>query len=109
MENSTSQQSEQSLGKALETPSDPQDKMHSDMPMLDHNPENPEEEDMTDAIPEGIDLIGLEDACTRKYFKSIPPKQIHLLQKALIKVKLGFATSSQKEKQKAHKYPKKKG
>ena len=44
--------------------------------MPDHNFKNPEEEDMKDAILEGLDLIGLEDACTRKAFKSIPPKQI---------------------------------
>ena len=60
---------------------------------------------MKDAIPEGLDLIGLKDVCTRKTFKSIPPKQIQLLHKALVKAKaqLGVATSGQKEKQKAHK------
>ena len=42
--------------------------------MPDQNPEVLEEEDMKDSIPEGLDLIGLEDACTRKAFKSIPPK-----------------------------------
>ena len=79
------------------------------MPMLDHNLGNPEEEDMMDAIPKGLDLIGLEDAYTRKDFKLIPPKKIQLLHKALIKAKLGVATFGQKEKQKAHKDPKKKG
>ena len=108
-ENPTFQQSEKSSGKALENLSDPQEKMHSDMPMPDHNLENLEEEDMMDAIPEGLDLIGLEDACTRKVFKLIPPKQIQLLHKALIKAKLGVATSGQKGKQKAHKDAKKKG
>ena len=60
---------------------------------------------MKDAIPKGLDLIGLEDACTRKDFKSIPPKQIHLLHKALVEAKaqLRVATFGQKEKQKAHK------
>ena len=79
--------------------------------MPDQNLEVLEEEDMKDAIPEGLDLIGLEDACTRKAFKSIPPKQIQLLHKALVKAKaqLGVATSGQKEKQKAHKDPEKKG
>ena len=64
---------------------------------------------MKDAIPEGLDLIGLKDACTRKAFKSNPPKLIQLLHKALVKekVQLGVATSRQKEKQKAHKDPKK--
>ena len=64
------------------------------MPMPDHNLENPEEEDMMDAIPEGLDLICLEDAYTRKSFKLIPPKQIQLLHKAMIKAKLGVTTSS---------------
>ena len=98
MENTASQQLEKYLGKTLENSSDPQEKMHSDIPMLDHNLENLEEEDMTDVIPEGLDLISLEDACTRKSFKTIPPNQIQLLHKALIKAKLGVATSSQKEK-----------
>ena len=44
--------------------------------MPDQIPEAQEEEDMKDAIPEGLDRISLEDACTRKYFKSVPPKQI---------------------------------
>ena len=85
--------------------------MHFDMPMLDHNQENLEDEYMMDTIPEGLDLISLEDAYTRKAFKSIPPKQIQLLHKFLVKAKayLGVATSSQKEKQKAHKDPNKKG
>ena len=51
MENSPSQPSEQSPGKSLEIPSELQDKVHLDMPMLDHNSKNPEEEDMKDAIP----------------------------------------------------------
>ena len=42
--------------------------------MLDKILDSQEEEDMKDAIPEGLDLIGLEDACTRKFFKSIPHK-----------------------------------
>ena len=81
------------------------------MPTPDHNIENLEEEDMKNAIPEGMDLIVLEDACTKKAFKSIPPKQIQLLHKPLVKEKaqLGVATSGQKEKQKAHKDSKKKG
>ena len=55
---------------------------------------------MKDTIPKGLDLIGLEDAYTRKDFKSIPPKQIQLLQKSLVKEKaqLGVATSGQKKK-----------
>ena len=53
--------------------------------MPDQIPEALEEEDMKDAIPQGLDLIGLEDAYTRKDFKSIPPKQIQLLHKALVK------------------------
>ena len=77
--------------------------------MPDHNLENLEEEDMMDVIPEGLDLIGLGDAYTRKDFKMVPPNLIQLLHKALIKEKLGVATSGQKEKQKAHKDPKKKG
>ena len=81
------------------------------MHMPDQNPETLEEEDMKDTILEGLDLIGLEDACTRKAFKSIPPKQIQLLHKVLVKEKahLGVATSGQKEKQKAHKDPPQKG
>ena len=74
MDNSPFQSSDQSLGKSLEIPIETQGKAHLDMHMLDQNPETPEEEDMKDAIPEGLDLIGLEDACTRKAFKSIPPK-----------------------------------
>ena len=111
LENSPSHPSEQSQGKSLEIPTEIQDKTHLDMPMLDHNIENPEEEDMKDTIPEGLDLIGLKYACSRKSFKSIPPKQIQLLHKSLVKAKayLGVTTSSQKEKQKAHKDQKKKG
>ena len=111
MDNSPSQPSEQSPGKSLEIPIEHHDKAQLDMPMPDQNLDNPEEEDMKDAIPEGLDLIGLEDSCTRKAFKSIPPMQIQLLHKYLVKdkVQLGVATSSQKEKQKAHKDPKKKG
>ena len=74
LENSPSHPSDQSPGKSLEIPIEIQDKTNLDMPMLDHNMENPEEEDMKDMIPEGIDLIGLKYACSRKSFKSIPPK-----------------------------------
>ena len=64
---------------------------------------------MKDTILEGLDLIGLEDAYTRKDFKSIPPKQIQLFQNSLVKSKaqLGVATSGQKVKHKSHKDPKK--
>ena len=80
-----------------------------DHQMPNQNHEVQEEEYMKDAIPEGLDLIGLEDACTRKAFKCIPLKQIQLLHKALVKEKaqLGVATSRQKEKQNAQKDPKK--
>ena len=109
MDNSPFQPFEQSPGKSLEIPIETQGRAQLDMHMPDQNPETPEEEDMKDAIPEGIDLIGLEDACTRKDFKSIPPKQIQILHKVLVKEKahLGVATSGQKEKQKVHKDPKK--
>ena len=108
-DNSISQHSEQSSGKSLENPNDTQDRVHLDIHMPDQNPESLEEKDMKDTIPKGLDLIVLEDACTRKAFKSIPPKQIQLLHKALVKSKeqIGVATSGQKEKQKEHKDPKK--
>ena len=100
MDNSPSQPLEQSPGNSLEIPTDHQDKTQLDMPMTDLNSDIIEEEDMKDATPEGLNLIVLKDACTRKYFKSIPPKQIQLLHKALVKAKaqLGMATSGQKEK-----------
>ena len=73
--------------------------------MTDQNLEPKEEEDMKDTILEGLNLLGLEDACNRKDFNSIPPKQIQLLQKSLTKSKaqnqLGVASSRQKDKQKA--------
>ena len=102
-DNSILQHSKQSSGKSSENPNDIQDMVHLDLHMPDQNPEVLEEEDMKDSIPEGLDLIGLEDACTRKSFKTIPPKQIQLLHKPLVKAKvqLGVATSSQKEKHKA--------
>ena len=74
--------------------------------MTDQIPEPLDEENMKDAIPEGLDILGLEDACTRKAFKSIPPKQIQLLHKSLAKAKsnqLGVATFGKKEKQKGQK------
>ena len=73
--------------------------------MTDQNHECEEEEDMKDTIPEVLNLLGLEDACTRKAFNSIPPKQIQLQEKSLTKAKaqnqLGVASFGQKDKQKA--------
>ena len=75
--------------------------------------EPPDEDDMKDALPEVLDLLVLEDACIRKYFDSIPTKHIHLLQKALAKVKsqnqLGVANTGQKDKKKAQRDSKKRG
>ena len=75
-DNSILQPSEQSPGKSSKNPNDTQDRVHLDIHMPDQNPKSLEEEDMKDTIPEGLDLIGLEDACTRKDFKYIPTKQI---------------------------------
>ena len=79
--------------------------------MTDQNPEPEEEEDMKDTIPKGLNLLGIEDACTRKAFNSIPPKQIQLLQKSLTKSKaqnqLGVAISRQKDKHKSQRDSKK--
>ena len=74
MDNSTLQPSELSPGKSSENHNDTQERVQLDIHMSDRCPESLEEEDMKDAIPGGLDLIGLEDACTKKYFKSIPPK-----------------------------------
>ena len=60
-------------------PNDSQGETPLDHKMIDQNPEPQDEEDMKDAMPEGLDLLGLEYACTRKYFGSIPPKHIKLL------------------------------
>ena len=86
-------------------PNEFQGETPSDHRMTDQNPELEEEEDMKDTIPEGLNLLGLKDACTRKSFNLIPPKQIQFLQKSLTKSKaqnqLGVASSGQKDKQKA--------
>ena len=66
---------------------------------------------MKDIIPEGLDLLGIEDACTRKDFDLIPPKKIELLHKSLAKAKaqnqLGVASSGHKDKQKVQRDSKK--
>ena len=102
----------QFMGKYFEKPIDKGEETSPDHIMSDKILDSQEEEDMKDAIPEGLDLIGLEDACTKKSFKSIPPKQIQLIHKALAKSKaqnLGVAKYGHKEKQKNQKDAKKKG
>ena len=60
---------------------------------------------MKEAFLEELDLLGLEDACTKKYFDSIPVRKIQLLQKSLAKAKahnkLGVHNISQKDKKKS--------
>ena len=59
---------------------------------------------MKDAISDGLDLLCLKDASTKKAFDSIPPKKIQLLHKSLAKAKvknqLGVASSGKKDKHK---------
>ena len=73
--------------------------------MNDQIPKSLDEDVMKDVLLEGLYLLGIEDACTRKYFDSILTKQIQLLQKFLAKSKaqnqLVVSNSRQKEKQNA--------
>ena len=64
------------MEKDIPNPNDIQGETLSDHRMTYQNPEPQEEEDMKDLIPYGLDLLGLEDACTKRDFDSIPRKQI---------------------------------
>ena len=61
----------------------------------------------------GLDLLGMEDACTWKEFNSIPPTQIQLLKEALAKEKsqnnIGVYNPPKKDKQKLQNDNKKSG
>ena len=68
---------------------------------------------MKEAFLEELDLLGLEDACTKKYFDSIPAWYIELLQESLSKSKdhnkLEVHNTAQKHKQKSQRDSKKRG
>ena len=92
---------------------DSQGKNLMDHRMNDRIPKSLDEDDMKDVLPEGLYLLRLEDACTRKYFDSILAKQIQLLQQFLTKSKaqnqLVVANTRQKQKQNAQQESKKRG
>ena len=81
--------------------------------MDDQITEPPDEDDIKYSLLVGLDILGIEDACIRKYFDSIPPMKILLLQKALAKSKaqnqLGVSNAGQKDKKKAQRESKKRG
>ena len=71
------------------------------------------DEEMVEIEIGGLDLLGMEDACTQKAFISIPPTHIQLLKEYLSKAKgqnkLDIQSTHRKDKQKFERDNRKKG